>query len=421
MKRIYKKLLLPVVSLLALPSIAQTAAPKANTVQASPASASTPASVPAGRKKFVFDVVQSAVALPEPDPQDRLRVLNTATSVIAPIDHKMAQRFAREGTRIEAELITSGQTPAVSMLATGEVDCASAAQFAESIPATAVVQAEQSLISAITSCPKVALAPAQRKLETALDQGIVAPRGLLALMERVGVRTPWSQTTFEKMFSNLPSDAAKNKAEAPNYAAMYNRMAPELDKDIARTTGLKLLVWLAKVPDSGDRTVALNITTDSMKQALGDKAYEEALESDVMARQAANLAGGKGEIEHPAEEAVSVLEAMGNTESDQTDALRQMPASLRARQAAADGFATGTSGKAKMSDHYFDIAYSALEEVWSNRSDNSVNAPAVLEEVNEAAAQVNAVQALQRAQKLSDPSAEAISMLAVARVVAGQQ
>jgi hypothetical protein len=396
----------------------QAPAPPAKAVAAKPVPKALSASEK--RKKFVLDVVQTAVALPQPDPQDRLRVLNTAANVIGPIDRKLAQQFAKEGTHIEAELITSGQTPAVSMLAVGNVDCASAAQFAESIPPTAVVLAEQSLIGAITSCPKEALVPAQRKLETALDQGVVAPRGLLAVMERVGVKTPWSQTTFEKMFSALPSDAAANQAEAPNYSAMYDRMAPELDKDVAKSTGLKLLVWIGKLPDSGERSVSANITTDAMKKALGPKAYEEALSSDVMARQAAALAGAQGEIEHPAEESVSVLDAMGNTKTDQTDALRQMPASLRARQAAADGFATGTGGNPKMSERYFDIAYSALEEVWSNRADGAVNAPAVLEEVNEAAAQVNPVKALQRAQKLSDPSAQAISMLAVARVVVGQ-
>ena len=396
--------------------------------QSSPKLSSKPAPTKAkqtsdavGRKKFVLEVVQTAVSLPQPDPQDRLRVLNSAASVISPIDHKMALQFAKEGTRIEAELINAGQTPAVSMMASGDVDCASATQFAESIPATSVVQAEQSLIGAITSCPKQALIPVQRKLETALGQGIVAPRALLAVIEKVGVKTPWSQTTFEKMFSNLPSDAAAYKSEAPNYAAMYNRMAPELDKDIAKSAGLKLLVWLGKVPDSGERTLAVNMATDSMKQALGAKAYDEALSSDVMARQAAQLAGGKAEIEHPEEESVSVLDAMGNTGTDQTDVLRQMAPSMRARQAAADGFATGTGGNPKMAQHYFDIAYSALEEVWAKRSESKSDVPAVVEEVNEAAAQVNPVEALQRAQKLSDPSAQAISMLAVARVVVGHQ
>ena len=378
-------------------------------------------SAAARRQKFVMDVVQSAVVLPQPDPQDRLRVLNSAINVVSPIDHKLALQYAKEGVHIEAELIRSGQTPAVSIMATGDVDCASAAEFAQTVPPTAVVQAEQSLIGAITSCPKQALVPAQQKLETALNQGIVAPRGLLAAMEKLGVQTAWSQSTFEKMFSSLPSDATANKAEATNYAAMYDRMAPELDKDIAKSTGLKLLDWLGKVPDSGDRAVAINISTDAMKKALGDKAYGEALSSDVVAQQTAGLAGREGEIEHPQEESVSILEAMNNSSSDQTDALRQLPPSLRARQAAADGFASGSDGHAKMADRYFDIAYAALEDVWSHRSDNGVDAPAVVEEVNEAAAQVNPVTALQRAQKLSDPSAQAISMLAVARTVSGKQ
>jgi hypothetical protein len=409
---------------LGLTQVKANSAPPAATTPAARSTTKVAEKAPnaaAGRKKFVLDVVQSAVALPQPDMQDRLRVLSSAANVIGPVDHKMALQFAKEGTRIEAELISAGQTPAVSMLATGDVDCASAAQFGESIPPTAVVAAEQSLIGAITNCPKQALIPVQRKLETGLAQGIVAPRGLLAVMERVGVKTAWSQSTFEKMFSALPSDAAANKPEAPNFAAMYDRMAPELDKDIARSTGLKLLVWLGKLPDSGDRTIAINITTDSMKKALGEKLYEEALSSEVMARQTAGLAGGNGEIEHPPEENVSVLDAMGNAKSDQTDALRKMPASLRARTAAADGFASGTDGDPKLAERYFDIAYSALEEVWTNRAEASANAPAVVEEVSEAAAQVNPVKALQRAQKLSDPSAQAISMLAVARVVVGQQ
>ena len=380
----------------------------------------TKQSAAAGRRKFVMDVVQSAVALPQPDPQDRLRVLNSAINVVSPIDHKLALQYAKEGVRIEAELIRSGQTPAVSIMATGDVDCASAVEFAQTVPATAVVQAEQSLIGAITSC-RQALVPAQQKLETALNQGIVAPRGLLAAMEKLGVTTAWSQSTFEKMFSSLPSDAVANKAEAPNYAAMYDRMAPELDKDIAKSSGLKLLDWLSKVPESGERMVAINISTDAMKKALGDKAYGEALSSDVVAQQTAGLAGGEGEVEHPQEETVSILEAMNNSSADQTDALRQMPPSLRARQAAADGFASGSDGHAKMADRYFDIAYSALEDVWSHRADSGMDAPAVVEEVNEAAAQVNPLTALQRAQKLSDPSAQAISMLAVARTVVGKQ
>lgn len=73
-----------------------------------------------------------------------------------------------------------------------------------------------------------------------------------------------------------------------------------------------------------------------------------------------------------------------------------------------------------MAHHYFDIAFSSVEEVWSDRSSLSANAPDIVQEVSEAAAQVDPIAALQRSERLQDPSAEAISMLAVARVVVGQ-
>jgi hypothetical protein len=47
-----------------------------------------------------------------------------------------------------------------------------------------------------------------------------------------------------------------------------------------------------------------------------------------------------------------------------------------------------------------------------------MNAAAVVQEISEAAAQVDSLNALTRAQKLRDSSAQAIAMLAVARVVA---
>src|SRR5579884_2567504 len=108
----------------------------------------------AGRKKFVLDVVQSAVALPQPDPQDRLRVLSAAASLVSPIDSKMAKQFAKEGARIETELVSSGQKPAVSMIAAGQVDCDSAATFVQTIPPASVLDAEQSLVGAVTNCPQ---------------------------------------------------------------------------------------------------------------------------------------------------------------------------------------------------------------------------------------------------------------------------
>ena len=97
-----------------------------------------------------------------------------------------------------------------------------------------------------------------------------------------------------------------------------------------------------------------------------------------------------------------------------------MPPSLRAREAAASGFASGiTDANRKEADHYFDIAFSALNDAWDNRA-TIRNVQAVVQEVAEAAAQVDAVDALQRTRRLQDPTEQAIGMLAVARVVASR-
>ncbi len=103
-------------------------------------------------QKFVMDTVRMAVALPEPDPQDRLRVLSTAADVVSPIDKKMAKNLWHEGARIESELVRLGETPAISMMSSGQVDCAAALNFIENLPVDAALRAEQSLIGAITSC-----------------------------------------------------------------------------------------------------------------------------------------------------------------------------------------------------------------------------------------------------------------------------
>ena len=370
------------------------------------------------KKEFVLNVVRAAVALPEPDPQDRLRVLNSAASVVSTLDRPMAKSFAREGARIEAELIGIGQTPAVSMLASGEVECPSAVNFVDTIPASAVVRAEQSLLGALTACPKQTLEPIRQKTEAALNQGYVAPRALMAVMERVGPSSRWSQATFTKMFSSLP-DPDQAKGEAPNFGMMFASMAPQVDKDTAGKAGVSLLEWLSKVKESGERNLTVTTVTDALKAALGPEDYAKALQSNIIAQQVAQTAGQPGEIEHPQEENVSVLEAMGDDGQDRSDALAKLAPSLRARQAAAHGFASGTSGDRKLADHYFDMAFAAVDEVWDDR-DKVENAPAVVEEVSEAAAQVDPVAALRRTQHLQDPSAQAIGMLAVARVALGQ-
>src|SRR5690242_12789640 len=63
------------------------------------------------QQKFVLDVVQTAVALPQGDPQDRLRVLTSAANVVSTVRPDLAKKFAAEGMRIEQELISAGERP----------------------------------------------------------------------------------------------------------------------------------------------------------------------------------------------------------------------------------------------------------------------------------------------------------------------
>jgi hypothetical protein len=368
------------------------------------------------QQKFVLDTVNMAVALPEPDPQDRLRVLSTAAQVVSTIDRNMAKKLWREGVQVESELIRVGQKPAVSLMAEGQADCTAAANFVDNLPVNAAFQAEQSLIGAVTSCPKQTLDTVSRKLDAALEKGIVPARALMAVMEAEGSGSQWSQVHFEKMFNSLP-DPKDGAAEAENFAAMYGQMAPAMSKDVASRTGLKFLAWLGKVQDSPLRTMAIHITTGAMQQALGDEAFQAALQKDVVAMSTVQNAGQDREIERPQEDTVSVLEAMGNNGSDQSEKLRGLPAVRRARQAAANGFAAGTSGQKDQAAKYFDIAFAAVDEVWDARTPQA-DTSSVVQEVGEAAAQVDSLNALTRAQALRDSAAQAIAMLAVARVVA---
>lgn len=400
------------------PSLQKNVPPRKTSAEPPPSAAAT--GKQAAHQAFVRNVVESAVALPQPDPQDRLRVLAAAVDVIAPIDDKRAKQFAKEGARIETELVSSGQKPAVSILAAGQADCAAALNFVQTIPPAAVLDAEQSLVGAITNCPDKVREPATRKVEAGLEQGSVAARAILALMEESGMNSPWSQRMFVSLFASLPNDAPEFMGEAPNYAAMFVRAAPEMDKDTVKTAGLKFLLWLAKTPESSERSVSVHMTTDTLEKILGPESYAELLRSDVMAQQIAASSDKDAVLTAPQEESASVLRAMGNAD-DRTSELQALPPSLRAREAAASGFASGSSGDRKAADHYFDIAFSSLDEVWSKRASLSPSAPAVVQEVSEAAAQVDPVRALQRTQQLQDPSAQAIGMLAVARVVVGSE
>jgi hypothetical protein len=419
MKKQYINAILALVVLLSSMCLAQ-AKPQTKTLAKPKAQTKTAAPPLTAQQKFVIDVVQTAVALPQGDQQDRLRVLTSAAKVVGTVRPALAKQFAKEGMRIEQELISTGETPSVSILDAGHIDCSEAQAFVENVPVEKVGAAEQSLIAAQAMCPKQATEPVRRKIEAGLEQGSLAPRALLATIEAVGSKTPWAQQQFLKFFSSLPSNAEDLRKEAPNYAAMYDRMAPDVDKDSAQKAGIKLLLWLGKMKEGGARNLALNIVTGSMKTVLGQKGYDDALASDVMARQLADSAGQPGDAERPEEESVSVLQAMNQAGVDRLPELQKMSPSIRAREAAASGFASGTNGDRKLAGRYFDLAFSSVNDVWSQRTEKA-DAPAVVEEVSEAAAQVDAVDALKRAQRLQDPSASAIGMIAVARVVAGQQ
>jgi hypothetical protein len=368
-------------------------------------------------QKFVVDTVKMAVALPQSDQQDRLRVLAAAAEVVSTIDRKMARGFWSEGTRIESELIRVGRMPAVSMMSSGQGDCASAREFVENLPDTSVLLAEQSLIGALANCSRLTLDPVSRKLDAAMDRHIVASRALMAAMNEQGAKSAWAEEHFAKMFASLP-DPGANTAEAENLAAMYGQMSGDVHKDIAAKAGLQLLDWLANLDTTPLRGLSIRITTDAMKQALGEETFQNVLQTDVIANSAVQNAGSPGQvIERPQPESVSILAALDQRGTDQSERLNSLPPTTRAREAAAHGFAAGTSGDKQQASRYFDVAFSAADEVWDARTPE-VNTAAVLQEISEAAAQVDSVNALVRAQRLHDSSAQAIAMLAVARVVA---
>lgn len=372
------------------------------------------------QQKFVLDVIQSAVGLPEADPQDRLRVLAAASELALPVAPKLSRRLANEGTQVELGIIQSGNTPAVSILSNARVECTQALNFISGLPVETVARAEQSIIGAVTNCPKQTLDRARILLDSALEKRIIAPRALLAAMNQSGEKSVWSQEEFVKAMDALPKGSKDAKSQAPLFSQLYATMAPNVDKAAASKTGLKILDWLAALEESGERNLAITTVTSEMQHALGADAYAEALRSDITAQTVAQMSGQPIDIEPPEEESVSVMQAMSNRGNVRMDELMSLPPSLRARQAAADAFAAGTGGDRDGANRYFEIAYDALNEVWANRTPEK-NVTAVVEEVNEAASHVDAMSALQRAQKLDDSALQAISMLAVARVVeAGQ-
>ncbi len=400
---------------------AQTAVPPHPTASTRRAGAerATNGDAYAARKKFVIDVIRSAVALPQTDPQDRLRVLIAAARLAQSVSPPLARELGQEGEQVESQLITSGQLPSVSVLESGLVDCKTAVTFIDALPVEAIGRAEAGLSGIASSCGKQSLPVLERKLEDALRRGAIAPRAMLAVMEASGLKSVWSQQQFSALFSSLP-DAQRSAADAPMLAAIYERLASAVDRDTAAHAGVNFLEWLGKMDAGPERMQAVTVATEAMKKALGEERYNEALRSNVMAAQVAQAAGQPFEISPPhAERTVAVMKPAGS-DQERSDTLQQLGPGQRARQAAAYGFAASQSGDATSAEHYFDLAFSAAGELWDNRIPGQ-DAAGVLEEVSGAAAQVDPVAALGRAEKLQDPAAQAISMLAVAQVVFSRQ
>src|SRR5207302_8106271 len=132
----------------------------------------------------------------------------------------------------------------------------------------------------------------------------------------------WSQIHFEKMFGSLP-DSQDNAAEADNFAAMYARMATAVEKDGARKAGLQLLEWLSRLDDSGRRSLAIKITSGSMKQALGEQGFKAALGADPeLASEVRNAgSGAEARISRTPGKGASGRGAMGNNAADRPDRL----------------------------------------------------------------------------------------------------
>lgn len=364
------------------------------------------------QQQFVLDTVRSAVSRVS-DPLNRLRVLDTAVRVVMPVDPKLARAYADEGVRLESQLINDGEKPPVSLMESGLVGCARATEFIENLPAQHLHDAEQAVIGAAGVCPK-ALEAAQNKYDAGVAQHESAPRALMAIADHSGDTSPWSRTHFEQLASNLP-DPEKGTSLAPEYANAFAQLAPQMDRSTVKKVGIELLDWLAKMNDAPEKQLAIQSTAGAMKQVLGEKAYSEALADDVIAQQTAQQTGNAEITPDDEEDSVSVLGAMQNKGQDRTDELQELPARRRAEEAAAAAFAN--AGDKNAASKYLDMAFRASDEAWSQQEDFGKSAAPVVEQVCEAAAQVDYVDALKRAEGMEDPAEQAIGMLAVAQTV----
>lgn len=376
----------------------------------------------AQRSKFAVSVLQSAVALPQNDPQSRLRVLVSAARLAHSLGNvALKKSLAREGIEIETRLISSGQQPQVSMVETGIVDCTAVAELVDALRPEALSAADHTVAGAVTSCPKQTLPTVERKLTDAIQHGDAPPLAMMAAMQAAGPKSNWTLQQFEALFSSLPD--AKDHASvtsAPMYANVYQRFARDVDAGVARTAGTKLLAWLGKMDPSPERIEAATTTTSTMKAIVGEQRFQEVLESDPIVAQAAQLAGQP--LQMPVPDADTQVLHVGNldTTQDHTADLENEPAPRRAREAAAYGYAAANAGDKQLASRYFDTAFGALNDVWSDRLPG-LNVAGLIDEVTEAAANVDPVEALKRAQRLQDSSAQALSMIAVAHTILNRQ
>ncbi|MGH9523076.1 MAG: hypothetical protein ACRD3E_11160, partial [Terriglobales bacterium] len=174
-----------------------------------------------------------------------------------------------------------------------------------------------------------------------------------------------------------------------------------------------------KMDDSPECVQAAGSAVEAIKKTLGESGLQEMEESDPIANQAAQLAGQPMEMSTPDEEPNVSVGAL-DTSTDHSSELADYPAPRRAREGAAYGFAAASAGKKEMAQRYFEIAFSALNELWSDRLPGQ-DVGSLVEEVAQAAVSVDPSAALQAAERLDQPSAKAISMLAVAQAVLTRQ
>ncbi len=372
----------------------------------------------AQRKAFALNVLQSAVAIPQNDAQDRLRVLVAAARLANSVSPAWKKKLAREGIELESRLISSGEKPQVSMVEAGFVDCAAVSELVDAVRPEGMQAADRTVAAAVTQCPKQTLEAAERKLSDTLQHGSPAPLSLLATMRAAGAKSNWTLQQFDSVFSNLP-DPKTSAAQAPLFASLYENFSGSVDTASARNAGAKLMVWIGKMETGPERVQAATTAVRAVKKVVGVQRFQEIVESDPIAAQAAQLAGQPAQMPLPVEEQqveVGRLDLKG----DHAGELEKEPAPRRAREAAGYGFAAANSGDKQLAERYFDIAFGALNDVWSNRLPGT-NVAGIVNEVSQAAANVDPVAALQHAQHLQESSAQAISMLAVADTVVNRQ